>query len=431
MSIELIQEFNKRQAKSYSRKIGQEFSGETQSLLSQEPFAIRAQPSIKHLRSGVNLTTVSYDLPSGSFTNSYDLAFASDDQSLAVRVDSKPRLYSIRRMLVNDRTVIASINGGFFFLVDSAQFQPSEYSYNLCVRDEKVVSLPSADRPAVITKDGKIDVVELRATGNLRIGNSSVDWLGKNSDSANPLNNTTVLYNSACCEVQHIPSDRTGQARVLVAENNFTPQTRDGFDLIINNDENGLVVSALNPGGNTNYFAGAFVLQIQNQDPSKYKPGDRVHAENIDSIPLKGIDSAITIGPSIKHFLNNKDHPINRDVSLGSHPPFQEKPLARSIIYKTLDGIIHFRVFDGAPRTEFFKGVTPGWLAHNIPVSDAEWMYSLDPGQSARLVTREEGGVSSYGNSHYMRWPKSENTTFLWSAANGRLVPSSISLCQV
>lgn len=431
MSIELIQEFNRKQAEGYSRKIGQKFSGDTQFLLSQEPFAIRAQPSVKQLRSGVNLTTASYDLPSGSFTNSYDLAFASDDQSLAVKVDSKPRLYSIRRMLINDRRIIASINGGFFFLADSAQFQPSEYSYNLCIRDKKVVSLPSADRAAVISKDGKIDVVELKAAGNLRIGKGSVDWVGKNSDSAGPLNNSAVLYNSACCEVQHMPSERTGQARVLIAEKNFTPKTKDGFDLVINSDKNGLVVSSLNTGGNTNYFAGAFVLQIQNQDPAKYKPGDRVDPEHVDFLPLNDIDSAITIGPSVKHFLKNTDHPINSDSSLGSHPPFVDKPLARSIIYKTSDGVVHFRIFDGAPRTELFKGVTPSWLANNMPVNHAEWMYDLDPGQSTRLVVREDGEVSSYGNSHYMRWPKSENTTFLWSGANGRLVPSSISLCEV
>lgn len=427
MSIELIEQFNQKQLERYSSRTGTAVNY-PQALFDQQTFASKTPFSVKELRAGVLLTSSSLDLGDGSFCNSYDLSFAGEE-SLFTRIDSRPHPYYLRRSIINDPSIVATINGGFFFLADKSEFTPQEYPYNLCIRDKHVVGLPSVDMPVAFTKDGKIDVAELKAVGVLDINGESIDWRGVNSR-AELSKDSAILYNSAASTIEHVPTEVTGKQRVLVSDANFTPTTKDGFDLVVDTGEAGLVVKDIRVGGNTNYFSGVFILQIQDVDPGRYKVGDLVRAENVYTLNLTTVDSAITIGPSVHHFLESTDHPINNDKSLGSNPPFINKPLARSVIYKSLDGTTHFQIFDGAPRTEYFKGITPIQLAQSIPHSSVEWVYSLDPGQSARLVTREPDQIGIYGNLHYLRWPKSKNTTFLWGAPSGRSVPSSISLCE-
>ena len=103
--------------------------------------------------------------------------------------------------------------------------------------------------------------------------------------------------------------------------------------------------------------------------------------------------------------------------------------MARSVIYKDKVGLIHLRVFDGAPRTNSFQGLAPLEVAKLIPPDAVQWAYHLDPGQSSKLATRPaEGKVESFGNNHYLRWPKNVNQTFLWNGLNGRPVASAITI---
>ena len=50
----------------------------------------------------------------------------------------------------------------------------------------------------------------------------------------------------------------------------------------------------------------------------------------------------------------------------------------------------------------------------------------LDPGQTSKIVVRDNLDVTSYGNSHYLKWPDSPEDYFTWSPEEGRPIANSI-----
>ncbi len=103
--------------------------------------------------------------------------------------------------------------------------------------------------------------------------------------------------------------------------------------------------------------------------------------------------------------------------------------MARTLAYKTADGMVHIRLFDGRPGSTVFPGVTPA-EAKAIISEGAEivWGCFLDPGQTSKLCVRTLDGVGSYGNSHYLRWPTEEKPGFTWVPRIGRPIASAIAL---
>jgi len=151
----------------------------------------------------------------------------------------------------------------------------------------------------------------------------------------------------------------------------------------------------------------------------------RVHS--IGSTALKGSGiSGLSVGP----LLNTPDfnaHAINKDASLGAKPPFVERPIARTALFKTEDGNIHFRLYDGRPGSETFSGITPTQLVDAIKSEgDIEWGVFLDGGQTAKIGLRSESGVESLGNTHYLKWPAQEGGKYVWIPEVGRPVGSVI-----
>jgi hypothetical protein len=123
-----------------------------------------------------------------------------------------------------------------------------------------------------------------------------------------------------------------------------------------------------------------------------------------------------------------ESHGVNKDASLGSKPPFLAAcRLARTALYETVDGDVHMRLFDGRPGSENFTGLTPSEAVEIIrEESEIVWGCFLDPGQTARLNIRTDGGVQSFGNRHYLRWPRRPDEKYVWLPEHGRPVASIV-----
>jgi hypothetical protein len=318
------------------------------------------------------------------------------------------------------------VNGGFFFLADNASEYPPELAYNLNIRDGSVHGLPVIDRPAILNTAHGLEVGAIEAKGNLRIAGNERGWVGAKSFNGE---NGFVLFNSACCVIEHIKSGDSTR-RVLNTEKSRTPLGEDLVDICIEQQDNRMSVKKIQRGGGSSVVSYNFILQGTEVDVLGIKEGDIVEPTMLDERPISEIHAGLTIGPSVMHFLEHDDHEINHDDSLGSRPPFSDRRMARSVIYKDETGKIHVRVFDGAPKSSLFRGVTPREVAQILRAeygdSGLEWAYHLDPGQSARLVIREDDEYSVFGNQHYIRWPKLEKHPYIWAGQHGRAVPSAL-----
>jgi len=430
MSLETIRNYNQRMAEEYCRQHGLDIFNPEMTVESQEVFAHRIHDKETQLYPGVQLRVQNIDLPDGSFTRSYDVLFNPDDNSLDQSIFTANQPFYLRRLLRNNHQLLTAINAGFFFLTDDVTPQPLERGLNLVVRNRLPMSLPVTNRAAVMEYDGRLRVQEIAARGIIQIGNADVKWIGSRVHEM--VNRDSVLYSAASSKIQHIRSSTTGSRRVLIQKSAKTPENPEMIDVAISLDiqNTSMIVSKIVDGGGSDFLNSNFTLQIPKSNVrSLLKVGNRVTPLLLDEVDFSHIESAISIGPSIDHFIYNNDHDINHDPSLGSRPPFVDRRMARSVIYKDIEGLIHLRVFDGAPRTKSFQGLAPQEVAKLIPPDSVQWAYHLDPGQSSKLVTKPaEGKVESFGNNHYLRGPKNVNQTFLWNGPNGRPVASAITI---
>ena len=175
-------------------------------------------------------------------------------------------------------------------------------------------------------------------------------------------------------------------------------------------------------------LSSACILQGNALIAENVREGDTIEPRFLDDLALATVRSAMTVGPSVIHFSSNDDHDINHDRSLGDRPPFGNRRMARSVVYQTKDRTTYIEMFDGAPRTALFQGITPREVASLVYNGrEIAWAYHLDPGQSSRIVVRHtDGAIIGYGNRHYVRWPKIPGHPLVWSGEHGRAVPSAL-----
>ena len=419
MIRELINKINAKQADKRKEKedgVSQEFA-----FSNQESFA-KPIPSVERaIAPDIRFKQCSIELE-GGFTNSYEIILQGDNNFQA-KVVTSPKDLALKRRMLNNPEAICGINAGFFFFADVASHLPIDGTFNLCVGDGKIVGLPCVNRPALLVSDGKLTVREIRARGKISIGDKKIRWHGAHSKK---VRDGAVLYNSACCMIEHRLNDRHKEERFLRDDVNTTPRHSEITDMIVRANTDGqLIVAEINTGGGSDFFAGNFILQMKNDLAQNIRLGDSVVVDMLDDLELSSIQSAVTIGPKVNHFANESTHQINTDKSLGSHPPFRQKRMARSIIYQDMEGDIHLRIFDGAPKTKNFQGVTPREAAELIG-SNVRWAYHLDPGQSAKLAVSTEEEVQTYSNEHYLRLPKRDQVPALWTPKGSRPTTSAL-----
>lgn len=398
-------------------------------LKSHEVFAVPVKASSEVLVPGVDFETESLIVSeAGDFTNRYRVVLDGTQKDISFSIDVKNHLTHIQRALINNDEIICAINGGFFLLIDDLpECPPREIVFGTIVKEGALISAQSHDRPLLwVDQKGKLHVTEVLSCGLVTIGEITAAWVGCRSAQPTAI---LTLYGPDSSVVTHVPDSETGKKRVIDHKQSKTPKGHDVSDLVCLEKDGKVVVEAVNKAGGTPVTAGNFILQGPSSLLQTTSPGCQVEL-SIANLDIKKIISAVTIGPRISHFGSEDDHPINYDRSLGDNPPFNNRRMARAIIYKTNNGKISFELFDGAPKTEFFKGVTPKEVGEILKQDkiDLAWAYFLDPGQSARLAVRHaDGGVEGFGNRHYLRWPKQANQPYMWAGEHGRSVPSLVS----
>lgn len=425
-----------------------------------ENFAQRVDYSRVEIATGVFLESKTLELGDGHFTNVYDMTFNNSSSELNVEILTKQTPLYPHRLFTKaptfspfsaDGELVACINGAFFFLQDEMlEKVPGEIIYNLNIREGHSFGLPAVTREVLyVTKDGRLHETRLEAVGTIEINGKTIEWIGgepiahlkTNYDPTLPQKGKALLFNSACCTIQYEDATDKTSLRKLRHDLNATPRSSGVTDVVVSLGKNGeSFISEINHGGGTDFFSGNYILQIGTDFVQGMEVNQKVTPQTVGMLNLADIKSALSTGPAVHHFLENNDHEINHDPSLGTFPPFDPiARYARSVIYEDKTGHIHMVVFDAVPRSKKMKGVTPREVAENIPM-DSKWAVFLDGGQSSRLTyiadPKEDSlAFGAKGNKQYVRLNERLKTSqipgkedqFIWST-RGRPLSSMILL---
>ncbi len=391
------------------------------------------EPLIRNAE-GITMRTETLWLEGEHFTNRTEIKF---DPKFRFDVVTNNTPFSLRNIMRRGKKrPLACIDAGFFFLSDEKDGpSPNNVNYNLNIQDSQVICLPISDRPAILIIGGMLEAKLLNAVGKLKIGSNEISWVGSRSDL--PSQNHAVLYNSTNCTIKHVANPETGTKRKVDDTKNKTPKNQNIADIIVsyNYGSKTLEVIGIKIGGESDFFEGSFIIQVDASIAKNIKIGEPVIASEIDGINLEKtkIDSGVTIGPSIFDDIDSSVfRSMGTDVShCGDKPLFVRgaRRAARAILSKNNDGSICFTIFDGAPKSNLYQGIRIEEIPTFFDSSKTEWAFHLDGGQSARaIVNVGNGTLIPYGNYHYSRWPKREGGLFLNTALNGRRVPSAIAV---
>jgi len=371
----------------------------------------------------IALTASTLELDNGRFTNVYDISYREGEATPAVHLHDQ--LTSVYDFLKSKTTHGAATGGGFFYLVDKASGAPRQLALNLAMQNGNVHSLPVADREAVISQSNNLSAMRLQALGLLSINGKELSWSGSLTDHETDVK----VFGNGNAVIQHEQNEATGSIRVLDERSRFTPDMQSG-DMVdvgfIARNDGSFAGGGISTKGNLDIFAHDFVLRY----PDRYLADNTtLQLYTIGSLALDGgVEGALTAGPMLEttNFIN---HPINQDASLGSRPPFLEKPFACMVLYKTENGMVHLRLFDGRPGSETFPGVTPGEAVKLIEAEGAiEWGCFLDSGQTAKLCVSTPKNITSRGNAHYFKWATQPHEKYIWKPGYGRPAATAITL---
>jgi hypothetical protein len=376
------------------------------------------------LNDKLDLRAYAHGLPSGGFTNIYDISYRPDVASAICVSDELRSVYSHAQE--NPRNV-ATVSGGFFFLADQCEKLPRQLALNLAIADGRVRSLPVVDREAVITTNGRLSTSKILAWGELSINGVIRSWAGSKTDHEADC----TVYGNGNSVIAHQRHESTGSVRVHETSSRYTPVTEDK-DLVdigfLAQPDGSFMSAGLKGGGGLDIFGYDVVLR-GNRAVLPAGKALNMKVRNVGSLVIdRSLQGAFSAGPLLSES-NFEQHAINSDSSLGSVGPFLERPLARTALYETDDGVVHVRLFDGRPGSETFPGVTPSEAVAMIREDNfVTWGCFLDPGQTAKLNVRHDEGVTSYGNRHYLKWATKPGERFDWVPELGRPVATMIAI---
>ena len=380
---------------------------------------------VHHLAVGLTLRTFPLDLENGMFTNVYDLSVSSSD--IRHSIEFPERLTSVFDRMKADLGVRAAISGGFFFLADRANGEPRELGLNLALSNGQLLSFPVVDRETLIASEGRLSAQTLQALGVLSINDKDVVWSG----SLTPHSSEAKVFGNGNSVIAHVANDLTGSVRALDESSRYTPVKEADDDTVdvgfMRREDGSFVGIASSKTGGIDTFNYDVALRLHERHVAKGLP--EMRARTVGSLAVDGSRlSAVSVGPMLDE-TDFTGHAINYDLSLGGRPPFVDVPLARAIVYADDSGLVHYRLFDGRPGSPVFPGVTPAQAAEIIKQETVvAWGCFLDPGQTAKMVTRHESELESHGNRHYLKWPNYPGERFIWVPATGRPVASIITL---
>lgn len=414
MTLHLVELFNKKAQAHYAKHTG--INVDIQNIgKNTDLIAVKEIKHSQEIKPGVWFEKNVVNFRDGNFANTYDLYWNPNQIGLLPAIHSSNRPYSLFNHTKRDPSIISTINGSFYFLTDIADSKPQDMPYDFCIRDNKIIGLPSSDEAIIYIQNDKLHTKEIVAQGMMEIGDNKIQWCGTKSKSRNE--NKAILYNSKCANIIRIREEKTNvQIGILDNTSIRTPKQEGVFDLVVVKNKAGVLrIKQINKGGGTHFFSGIFILQIKG-DVKKFKKGDIVKPLLLDDLKLDSITSGMTIGKKVTdpYFLKSGIGE-NRD--------------ARSIVAEDINGHIHLTVFDGSKYIPGFRGVSAKEIAKFYSRKKYKWAYFLDGGGSTRLIIREHKKLKAYAN--YIAFRKLKNGMFLWDWRRARQIASSISLHMV
>lgn len=410
MGSKEIHLYNQKQQQKYAARTGivvdiQNIGKNTRTI------AVKAKKSLEEIHPDVYLSTEVMEFADGNFTNIYNLFWNSNKTHVTSSIHSEQKPYYLLDYVESDPSILAVINGSFFFLIDVVDKEPKDYPFHFCIREGKIIGLPSHDAAIIFTKGQKMYAKEPKATGTIKIDGKILSWVGSDSK----LNkNFVTLYNSGSSKLIKVFDPKTG-VRMGSLDNDriHTPHGSTVVDLVVNGDDEGnLTITSINQGGKTHFFDGLFILNMD-QSMNTYKVGDVVKPLTLDGLELKSISSGLTIGKSVRDpYFFEPERISSRD--------------ARSVIAQDVTGNIHFIVFDGSKYIPNFKGIAAHDVASYFSSDKYNWAYFLDGGSSSRIIVKDGDKIRFLANEFAFK--KITNETFLWDWKRHRKLASSIVL---
>lgn len=389
----------------------------------QRPFALRAKPNHHRLAPGISLKERSLDLDEGCFTNVYSLT--ADLELLHLQAQSSVSGFHVRDLVAGP--VLAATTGAFCFSSDDPDYRPVEPCLDLCWRAGRVASLPTATKPTLLVgRDHRVKISTLSAQGTLRLNGVSYRWIGSKLAKLALEPSALTVYGAANSHIEYRDHPTTGFVRTVDPYNNRTPRDATATDHVFAPDHRGrLRLRAICPGGGTDLFTGSCILRSTDGD-LRVGIGTVLEAVDIDGHDLTGIESGLSLGPSVADAVSRDN--LADDACLGVSP-FAGRRHARTLI--ELDGTrLAIHVLDGAPGTYDFSGLTPAETVATCEAvgADPASTYHLDGGASSKIAYRYRSAVRVVGSLHYLSWPAHPGEPFQWRGLSGRRLHSGLVL---
>ena len=377
--------------------------------------AIPEKISTTEVRPGLFLKKSNMSFSKDNVTNIYDLHFDPKKSPFVLDIFSSEDSYYLADTIQNDNIIVATVNGGFFYISDVPGPQPNDKRYNLCIQDSKLCGLPVTDDPILYIRNGEFFATKTKARGICQIGEQKISWLGAKSNVKKESTDVAILYNSRCFSINGVRDSKTNLIVGIPDERTkATPKNDSKIDLVVSkNNADDLVITAINPGGGTHLYDGLFIFQTDKLQVKKIKVNDSVKPMTVDTIDLANITSGMTIGRSVDDPCFYEPKRINRRD-------------ARAVIAKDKDGIMHFFVFDGSKYIPGFNGISAKDITPFFYPA-YEWAFFLDGGASARIIVRQTNGLLRHLANRFA-YRKLQDGQILWNWKRARKIYSSIAL---
>ncbi|MET8679497.1 hypothetical protein ABZW18_18455 [Streptomyces sp. NPDC004647] len=386
----------------------------------QGTFAVRVPAQRSHLAPGVRFEAKTVELGDGSFTNAFTLTL--DLEQVATEVVSSAAGFYLRDLL-GAGGVLAAVSGSFSFISDDPDYQPAQPCLDFCCRAGEIVSLPTVAKPAFVIHRGRAALLLMPAAGRVRVGCTTFPWIGSKVAAGPGAHvqqaGALTVFNAANCQVEYEDHDRTGFVRFVGRPGNITPANPAALDCVVSyRSGRGHTITSVHPGGGADLFAGSFILRGDTSHATALREGTSVRVISVGELVAEEMSCGISVGPSVADAASGEVAPY--DASLGLSP-FRDVRYARTLV--RLSGRkLRFQVFDGAPLSDAFRGVTPTETARlcaadGMPPHET---YHLDGGQSSKIGFLRNGKVTVKGSMHYLEWPQDDNADFRWRGLDGR-----------
>ncbi|HKR81493.1 MAG TPA: hypothetical protein VJR27_00640 [Candidatus Saccharimonadales bacterium] len=387
-------------------------------------------PRHETLKNGATFRAFPEHQPDGTFTNIFDVSYDPLCVQTELCVLSQPE--SIFRLMQHTAVPYTAMSScGFFFLADQYSSQPRQISLNLAMSEGRIYSLPVADGEVLLCQGGKLEARTIRAMGGLILNGAYLSWTGsRTTREAN-----CYIYGNGNSVIRHRADHDRGSIRELEDTSTLTPPLDADSELVdvgFTSIGSNVFKGMRSKKGGLDIFSHDLVVRCPERyihpSTSAIHETPLLRIATVDSLNIRKLDGAVSVGPQLADN-NIEQHPVNKDPSLGSKPPFVMRRMARMALYQTTRGLVHIRLYDGIVGSEQFPGVTPNEVVQNIVQEDAiAWGCFLDPGKTSKLCVRTEAEVESHGNRDYIRWPNKPGGPFTWQRQAGRAVSSYIGL---